>query len=100
MGYVRRDGIKAFATPEGGFEVRVSIRGRTYSRLIPPHGFVTQAEAAVIVQPPVSRVAVFQWIRSGKLKDDRLNGVSMIRLSRLRRFAAETGRTLVGPAQL
>jgi hypothetical protein len=99
MSYYRPDGIEALSTPEGGFELLVTKRGRMYSRIVEPHGFVTQAEAAAIVRPIVSRVAVFKWVKSGKLKDDKVDGVSMIRLSRLRRFVAKHGYTLAGPPE-
>lgn len=97
MSYYRPDGIEAFATPDGGFELLVTRRGRIYSRTVEPHGFVSQAEAAAILRPTVSRVAVFKWVKSGKLKDDQVDGVSMIRLSRLRQFAAKHGYSLAGP---
>ncbi len=99
MTYYQPDGIEAFATADGGFELIHTRRGRTYSRYVEPFGFVTQAEAAAIVRPKVSRVAVFKWIKSGKLKDDKVDGVSMIRLSKLRRFAAKHGYGVAGPSQ-
>jgi len=97
--YARDDGVEAIATPDGGFELLITKRGRLYSTRIEPNGFVTQAEAAAILRPMVSRVAVFKWVKAGKLKDDQVDGVSMIRLSRLRQFAAKHGYALAGPPQ-
>jgi hypothetical protein len=97
--YYRPDGIEAFATPDGGFDLFVTRRGGIYERHIGPDDFVTQIEAGVILRPAVSRVAVFKWIKSGKLKADLVDGVSRIRLSRLRKFAAKHGYGLAGPLQ-
>jgi hypothetical protein len=97
MAYSRPDGPEAFATPDGGFVLVITRYGLTYHRAVPSHGLVTQAEAAAILRPVVSRVAVFKWVKDGKLKDDKVNGVSMIRLSRLREFAAKHGYGLAGP---
>lgn len=99
MSFYHPDGITAYETEDGGFELVIVRRGRIYSRVIEPNGFVTQIEAAAILRPPVSRVAVFKWVKSGKLKDDDVDGVSMIRLSRLRRFAAKYGKALALPQQ-
>jgi len=97
MAYSRpEDSLEAFPTPDGGFEFEMNLRGRTYTRLVPANGFVSQAEAAVMFDPPVSRVAVFQWVKARRLLADEVDGVSMIRVSRLRKFAAENGRRLVG----
>jgi hypothetical protein len=97
MGYYRSDSIESYSTDDGGFVLLVTKRGRLYERRIEPHGFVTQIEAATILRPRVSRVAVYQWIKSGKLKDDIVDGVSMIRLSRLRKFAAKHGYEFAPP---
>ncbi len=99
MAYYRPDGIEAFATDDGGFDLLITRRGKMYTRHIEPNGFVTQIEAAAILRPQVSRVAVFKWIKGGKLKDDNVDGVSMIRLSRLRKFAARHGYTFAQPFQ-
>lgn len=97
MAYYQPDGIEAYASDDGGFVLLVTKRGRLYERRIEPHGFVTQIEAAAILRPRVSRVAVFKWIQKGALRDDNVDGVSMIRLSRLRKFAAEHGYTFAPP---
>ena len=99
MAYYRPDGIEAFATPDGGFGLLVTRRGRMYQRQIGPDDFISQIEASVILRPTVSRVAVFKWVQSGKLKADIVDGVSMIRVSRLRKFAAQNGYGLAGPFQ-
>ena len=99
MAYYRPDGIEAFAAPDGGFDLLVTRRGRIYERHIGPDDFVTQIEAGVILRPPVSRVAVYKWTKSHKLKDEKVDGVSMIPISRLRKFAARHGYDLAGPPQ-
>ena len=97
MTYYRPDGIEAFSTADGGFLLLITKRSRLYERRIEPFGFVTQAEAAAIVRPRVSRVAVHKWVKKAKLKDDIVDGVSMIRVSRLRKFAAKYGYTFAPP---
>ncbi len=99
MAYYRPDGIEAFAAPDGGFDLLVTRRGRVYERHIGPDDFVSQIEASVILRPKVSRVAVFKWVKGGKLKADIVDGVSMIRLSRLRKFATTHGYGLAGPSE-
>lgn len=99
MTYYRADGIEAYAKPDGGFLLLVTKRGQMFERHIEPDGFVTQIEASRILRPVVSRIAVFKWIKARKLKDDDVDGVSMIRLSRLRKFAAKYGYALAGPSQ-
>ncbi len=98
MAYYRPDGIESFATADGGFLLLVTKRGRIYERRVEPDGLVTQIEAAAILRPTVSRVAVFKWIKSGKLKDEKVGGVSHIRLARLRKFAAVRGYELAPPS--
>lgn len=99
MVYYRPDGIKAFAAPDGGFDLLVTRRGRTYERHIGPDDFVTQIEAGVILRPQVSRVTVYKWVKSHKLKADDVDGISMIRLSRLRAFAAKHGYDLAARSE-
>ena len=99
LAYYRPDGIEAFATHDGGFNLLVTRRGRIYEVHIGPDDFVSQIEASVILRPQVSRVAVFKWVESGKLKADVVDGVSKIRLSRRRQFAAKHGYGLAGPFQ-
>ena len=99
MAYYRPDGIEAFAAEDGGFDLLVTRRGRIYQRHIGPEDFVSQIEASVILRPKVSRVAVFKWVESGKLKADIVDGVSMIQLQRLRKFAAKEGYTFALPHQ-
>jgi hypothetical protein len=100
MSYYRPDGIEAFAAPDGGFNLLVTRRSRIYERHIGPDDFVSQIEASIILRPPVSRVAVFKWVKSGKLKADIVDGISMIQLARLRTFAAKSGYSLAGPAEI
>jgi len=99
MAYYRPDGIEAFSTDDGGFDLLMTRRGRMYTRHVGPEDFVTQIEAGIILRPQVSRVAVFKWIQAKKLKADKVNGVSMIQLPRLRVFAAKYGYGLAEPDQ-
>lgn len=99
MTYYRADGIEASATPDGGFLLIITSRGQMFERHIGPDDFVTQIQASRILRPVVSRVAVFKWVKSGKLKDDDVDGVSKIRLSRLRKFAAKYGYALAPPSE-
>jgi hypothetical protein len=94
VAYYRPDGIEAFATPDGGFDLVLTRRGGTYTRHVGPDGFVSHIEAGLIVRPQVTRMAVYKWVISGKLKADTVNGVSMIRLPRLRAYAARHGYSL------
>lgn len=100
MAYYRPDGMEAIAASDGGFTLLVTRRSRIYQRHIGPDDFVSQIEAGVILRPQVSRVAVFKWVKSGKLKADIVDGISMIQLARLRKFAAKSGYSLAGPAEI
>ncbi|MBA3645126.1 MAG: hypothetical protein H0W63_03005 [Gemmatimonadaceae bacterium] len=91
MTYYRADGIEAHGTEDGGFLLLVTRRGQIFELPIGPDDFVTQIQASRILRPTVSRVAVYKWVQAGKLKEDIVDGVSMIRVSRLRRFAAKYG---------
>jgi hypothetical protein len=59
---------------------------------VEPDGCVTISEASRIIQPPVSRVAVFKWIKAKKLKALMVEGEYLITLTDLRRFAAKNGK--------
>lgn len=91
MAYFRYDGIEAYAEPDGGVQLVVTSNQRITSHLIPPHGYVTLIEAAAILQPPVSRVAVYQWVKQRKLKAHTVEGKMQISLMTLRKFAAKHG---------
>ncbi len=99
MTYYRRDGTEACGTSDGGFLLLVTRRGRIYERHVAPDDFVSQLEAAAILRPTVSRVAVHKWVKSRKLKDEKVDGISMISVQRLRQFAAKHGYGLapLGP---
>ena len=100
MSYYRPDGIEAFAAPDGGFNLLVTRGGRIYERHIGPDDFVTQIEAGVILRPQVSRVAVYKWTKSHKLKADLVDGLSMIRLSRLRALPEDERPSIIGGRNL
>jgi len=99
MAYYRADGIEAYGKRDGGFLLLITRRGQVFERHVEPDDFVTQIEASRILRPTVSRVAVFKWVQARKLIADDVDGVSMIRLSRLRRFAAKYGYALAPPAE-
>lgn len=92
MAYWRPDGIKALSTRDGGIEFLITRNQRIRTELIEPNGCVNIVQASRIVQPPVSRVAVFKWIESGKLKATMVEGQWLITLSGLRRFANKYGK--------
>ncbi len=96
-GYLRRD---------GGAEMIAVRYGRTFRRPVPPNGLVSLAEAAALLHRrdadtgelrPFSRIAVYEWARSGKLptvSEPRRAGtrpVVQVKLSELRRYARANG---------
>jgi hypothetical protein len=89
--YYRYDGIDAYELPSGGVELLVTKDQRISTQKIDPGGYVTQIEAAAILQPPVTRVAIWQGVNKGKLKAHTIEGVSHISLQTLRKFAAKHG---------
>ena len=100
MAYFRYDGIEAYELPDGGLELIETKDQRITSHRILPGGYITMIEAANILQPPVSRVAVYQWIKSGKLKAHKIEGVMHISVITLRKFAAKHGYKFTkGPAR-
>lgn len=72
----------------------ITRRGQIFERHIGTEDFVPQIQASRILRPTVSRVGVYKWVQAGKLKEDIVDGVSMIRVSRLRKFAAKHGYAL------
>jgi hypothetical protein len=63
------------------------------------YGCVTLSEAARIVKPAVSRVAVFRWIRTGKLRAfrEKAAGRYLITFTHLRQFANDHGKDWAPP---
>ena len=98
MAYYQPDGIKAFALSNGGIEFLVTNRGATHSRVVGPEGCVSLIQASRMLQPPVSRVAVFKWIEKGKLRATMVEGRYLITLTDLRRFAEKYGKGWAPPA--
>ena len=99
MAYWRPDGIRAFATRDGGILFLISKKQRIRETMVPPDGCVSIVEAAHILRPVRSRVAVQKWIDKGKLKAIMSGGEYLIALSELRRFASTHGYEWAEPAQ-
>jgi len=95
MGQARPDLIDVIREnppgPDRGVILRRRYRGRVYERRVGPRGYVTQIEAAAILD--VSLMTVNRYVRSGQLPDVKRDGISMIRLAYLLRFEHEKGRS-------
>jgi hypothetical protein len=93
MAYYIPDHIEAHDRGDGGLRM-TEWRGSTVYRSweVEPKGCVTISEASRIIQPPVSRVAVFKWIQSRKLKAIKVEGEWLITVTDLRRFAQRYGK--------
>jgi hypothetical protein len=64
MAYYIPDHISAHDRGDGGLRMTEWRGSRVYrSWEVEPDGCVTISEASRIIQPPVSRVAVFKWIK-------------------------------------
>lgn len=98
MAYWRPDGIQAFSRDDGGIEFLITKDQRMRSQIVPHDGCVSVVEAAHILRPVRSRVAVQKWINSGKLKAIMSGGEYLITLTDLRRFAAKHGYGWAEPA--
>lgn len=97
MGFLRRD----------GGAVMIAVRyGRRFRRPVPPNGLVSLAEAAALLYRhdpetgelrPFSRIAVYEWVRAGRLPAIRAarrpgtRPVAQVKLSDLRRYARANG---------
>src|SRR5678816_3264717 len=93
MAYYIPDHISAHDRGDGGLRMTEWRGSRVYrSWEVEPDGCVTISEASRIIQPPVSRVAVFKWIKAKKLKALMVEGEYLITLTDLRRFAAKNGK--------
>ena len=99
MAYYIPDHIRAFDRGDGGVVLIEWKGGRARETHIEPDGCVTLSEASRIVQPPVSRVAVFRWIESRKLKAEKIEGEYLIELTDLRKFANQEGKSWAPPHQ-
>jgi hypothetical protein len=93
MAYYIPDHIEAHDRGDGGLrfiEWRASNVRRSWE--VEPDGCLTISEASRVIQPPVSRVAVFKWIKKKKLKAYLVEGEYLITVSGLRKFAQKHGK--------
>ena len=88
MGQARPDLITVYwenpPGPDQGLILVREIRGREYETYIVPDDSLTQSEAAAVLG--VSLMTVNRYVRSGKLRDDKGEGISMIPLREIKRF--------------
>jgi hypothetical protein len=97
MVYYIPDHVKAYDRGDGGV-VLIEWKGQSSREThIDADGCVTLSEASRIVQPPVSRVAVYRWIEAGKLKADLVEGEYLIELTALRKFVNKEGKSWAPP---
>src|SRR5687767_8406302 len=84
--------------PNGGAVLVKTRAGLVYRKVVEPRGLVTFLEAAALLKrlgTPVSRIAVYQWAKNGKIPFERIRlkpdvrPVAMIRLSVLRKFGKQ-----------
>jgi hypothetical protein len=93
MAYYIPDHIEAHDRGDGGLRMTEWRGSRVYrSWEVEPTGCVSLSVASRIIQPPVSRVAVFKWIKKKKLKAFKVEGEYLITLTDLRRFAQKYGK--------
>ena len=108
MAYVRlvesKPELIGYWLPKGG-AVLVKTRGSAkYRRDVPRNGLVTFIEAAALLRrrgKPVSRIAVYEWAKNGKLRYEHITPrpgvrqVALIRISTLRKFGERNGFELL-----
>jgi hypothetical protein len=84
---------------KGAILVKIQANG-TYRKTVQPAGLVTFIEAAALLRrngQPVTRIAVYQWAKQGKIRYQMVRQrpgvrpVAAIRLSKLREFAELNG---------
>lgn len=105
MDYVRTEdvdesGLTGYWTPDKGVVLVKMRAGLRYSRKVTRHGLVTFIEAAALIQRrgrPVSRIAIYQWAKAGKIPFEKISPrpgrekINVVRLSVLRKFAERWG---------
>jgi hypothetical protein len=88
MGQARPDLIRHYwenpPGPSQGITLIRMSRGREYETTIGPRGSLTQIETAAVLG--VSVMTVNRYVRAGVLKGHTEDGVSVIRLSEIKRF--------------
>lgn len=91
MGQARPDLIRHYwdnpPGPDQGLTLIRELRGRDYETYFGPRDSLTQIETAAVLG--VSLMTVNRYARSGILKDHKEDGVSVIRLSEIKRFLRE-----------
>ena len=91
MGQARPDLIKSYwenpPGPRTGLYLHRTINGREYQARVPWNESLTQIETAAVLGTTL--MTVNRWVRSGKLRDHRVRGKSMIRLPEIKRILAE-----------
>jgi hypothetical protein len=94
MGQARPDLIRHYwdnpRGPNQGLTLIRESRGRVYETRVGPRGSLTQIETAAVLG--VSVITVNRYVRAGVLKGRKEGGVSVIRLSEIKRFLRERGR--------
>jgi excisionase family DNA binding protein len=84
MGQARPDLITAYwenpPGPRSGLRLSRVINGREYEARVRWNESLTQIEAAAVLGTTL--MTINRWVRGGRLKDHKVRGKSMIRLSR------------------
>lgn len=99
LGEERQDLSGYWLPDKGAILVKTRANG-IYRKKVPPAGLVTFIEAAALLRrlgKPVTRIAVYQWAKLGKIRYQLVKQrpdvrpVAVIRLSVLRKFAEQNG---------
>lgn len=94
MGQARPDLIQVFwdnpPGPSQGLTLIRHVRGRESQTRVGPSSPLTQIETAAVLG--CTLMTVNRYVRSGVLKDQKRHGISMIRLSEVKRFMGERDR--------
>lgn len=86
--------------PNKGAILRKVRANGVYRKKVEPAGLVTFIEAATLIRrsgQPVTRIAIYQWAKAGKIRYQmvrprpEVRPVAVIRLSELRKFAERNG---------
>ena len=86
-----------FENPPGpGQRVWITLiyYGQKYTREVGPDDYLSQREAAFLLNKSV--MAITKWIRSGSLKATKKRGFTMIRWRDLKKFGEERGFLVQG----
>jgi len=95
MGQARPDLIEVVwdnpPGPSQGLTLIRHVRGRESRTRVAPSSPLTQIETAAVLG--CTLMTVNRYVRSGVLKDQKRHGISMIRLSEVKRFMRERARS-------